>query len=37
VPLDADAAVSPAVLSRFCEGFEPRPDIVAGQLVSRAA
>lgn len=29
-----DAAVPEAVLSRLCEGFEPRPDVLAGQLVS---
>lgn len=37
VPRAPDTAVPEEVLNRFCEGFEPRPDIVAGQLMSRAA
>jgi hypothetical protein len=32
-----DAAVPEAVLNRFCQGYEPRPDVLGGQLVRRHA
>lgn len=34
VPCSQDAAVPDEVLNRFCEGFEPRQDVLGGQLVS---
>jgi hypothetical protein len=36
VALDQNAAVPDEVLDRFAEGFEPRRDVIAGQLVSVA-
>lgn len=36
VPMDQNAAVPDEVLDRFAEGFEPRRDVIAGQLVSIA-
>lgn len=37
VPRDQNAGIPEELLSRFCEGFEPRADVVAGQLVSGSA
>lgn len=36
VPQNQAAAVPEEVLNRFCESFEPRQDVLAGQLVRRS-
>jgi hypothetical protein len=33
VPRDQTAAVPNEVMRRFCEAFEPRPDVLEGRLV----